>query len=245
MCCWRAGLASKWHTHKMEAGKHAQACTSSSSFGHFNLWIGSLLYKQKLASCYPIPAPKAMEREHCQLLWALEWLTLPISLSQLHNPFLFTCVTGARRGVDWDGDLIFLGNIQACCGKEFLSDSTYKLSRQHRHMGGGENHKHRGQLAKKSHWACQRQSWAPNFAFLGTKTSLCSTKWVLDSIFSLISQCAPTESVLYRQRVQRWAPCHASSHLFSDISGKAIVWHTKPKLIFGASNFRLYCRGFH
>lgn len=124
-----------------------QTCTSSSSFGCFNLWTGTRLYKQTPASCYPIPVleacSQAIQGEHCQLLWALGWLTLPIPLSQLHNLLLFICITGARRGMVWVGDLIFLGNIQACCGKEFLSESTYKLSRQHRHMGGRENHKHR------------------------------------------------------------------------------------------------------
>lgn len=145
MLCWRAGLPVSWQGLKMAHSQDGgcQTCTSSSSFGHFNLWTGTLLYKQSPASCYPIPAPKATEGEHYQLLWALEWLILPIPLSQLHNPLLFTCITGARRGMDWDGDLIFLGNIETCCGKEFLSDSTYKLSRQHRHMGGRENHKHR------------------------------------------------------------------------------------------------------
>lgn len=70
-------------------------------------------------------------------------MLLIFSHTQLQNPLLFTCIIGARRDMNRDCDPIFLGNRQTCCGREFLSESFYKLNRQHGHMGGKENQKHR------------------------------------------------------------------------------------------------------
>lgn len=143
-------------------------------------------------------------RKSFQLLWVLlGWPVLQIfSHTQLQNPLLFTCIIGAHRGINRDCDPIFLGNIQTCCGREFLSGSIYKLNRQHRHMGGKEIQKHRevSWLGKAMEHVRGRDEHGTLISW-GLKTFLSSTKWVLGDrgfFFLRASQNASTGSVVHR-----------------------------------------------
>lgn len=102
--------------------------------------------------------------------------------------------------MNWDCDPIFPGNIQTCCGREFLSESTCNPNRKHRHMGRRENQKHRevNWLGKATEHVRGRDEHWPLLSWR-LKTFLSSTNEFLDSTFLLVSQNTSTESVVHEQ----------------------------------------------